>query len=192
MKLNDKQIAALEGKGFKRWTKGSMDRLYIDATEMGLELTYYKTGNVSSATWQGEQISNSQGRAYKYAKTYIDVTTGEVISTNDTLREAAEAILSEVERENAEEAVEVATAQEGTEKIDDVKSRVIDLAASYFANWRAAMAAHEADDERDYRCKYEGAQLTAALLGIEEREIEEHAWKKWGDEIGRVYAEENQ
>lgn len=192
MKLNEKQIAALEGKGFKRWTKGSMDRLYIDATEMGLELTYYKTGNVSGATWQGEQISNSQGRAYKYAKTYIDVATGEVVSTNDTLREAAEAILSEVERESAEEAEAVAPAQEAAAENDDVKNRVIDLAASYYAMWRAAMAAHEVDDERDYRCRFEGAQLTAALLGIEEREIVEHAWKKWGDEIGRAYADENQ
>lgn len=96
MKLNEKQIAALESKGFNRWTKGNMDRLYINATMLGLELDYYKTGNISSAYWKGERISNRQGGNYKYAKTYIDIATGKVISTIDTLREEAETLMNEV------------------------------------------------------------------------------------------------
>ena len=76
--------------------------------------------------------------------------------------------------------------------MEDVRIRMIDLAASYFASWRHAMAAMEVDDERDYRCRYEGAQRAAALLGIEEREIEDYAWAKWGDEIGKIYTENHQ
>lgn len=94
--LNEMQITALESKGFNRWTKGTMDRLYINACMLGLELSYYKTGNISSAYWQGEQISNRQGGAYKFAKTYIDITTGRVFSTIDTLKDAAESLKNEV------------------------------------------------------------------------------------------------
>lgn len=95
MKLNEMQIAALEAKGFNRWTKGTMDRLYINANMLGLELDYYKTGNISSAYWQGERISNRQGGAYKYAKTYINIETGNVHGSIDALREAAEALMQE-------------------------------------------------------------------------------------------------
>lgn len=77
------------------------------------------------------------------------------------------------------------------EKSNDVRNRVINLAASYFANWQHSMAIHEVDNERDYRCRYEGAQRAAAILGIEEEEIEEYAWAKWGDEIAKAHTENN-
>lgn len=104
MKLNEKNIAAIEAKGFKRWTKNGMDRLYINATEIGLELTYYKTGNISGAWFNGELLSNRQGYAYKAAKTYIDIETGTVHSDVEALQEAAQAALDEIM--NAEEAEE--------------------------------------------------------------------------------------
>lgn len=97
--LNEKMIAALEKKGFNRWTKGSMDRLYINATLLGLELEYYKTGNISSAYLNGERISNSRGYEYKAAKTYIDIATGKVFSTKDALKDAAQEILDAVVNE---------------------------------------------------------------------------------------------
>lgn len=70
---------------------------------------------------------------------------------------------------------------------NELRDRAIDLAASYFANWKAYEAALEYDDERNYRNRYEGAMQMAALLGIEEAEIEAYAWDKWGKEIGRLY-----
>lgn len=94
MKLNEMQITALEGKGFNRWTKGNMDRLYINADALGLEVERYNTGNVSSAYWQGERISNSRGSAMLYAKTYIDIATGKLVGTHDLLREAAEILMN--------------------------------------------------------------------------------------------------
>ena len=104
MKLNDKIIAALEKKGFNRWTKGNMDRLYINASMLGLELTYYKTGNVSGAWFNGEEISNTRGREYKEAKTYINIETGAVISSVSTLKDAAQELLEKTiaEVESAE------------------------------------------------------------------------------------------
>lgn len=94
--LNEKMIKALEEKGFNRWTKGNYDRLYVNATTLGLECSYYKTGNISSAYWCDERISNSQGYRLKAAKTYIDVKTGKLHSDHDWLREKANEILAEV------------------------------------------------------------------------------------------------
>ena len=93
--LNEKQISALEAKGFMRWTKGNMDRLYINAETLGLEVERYKTGNVSSAYYRGERISNSRGSAMAYAKTYIDVNTGILKSDNCTLEKDARDIYDE-------------------------------------------------------------------------------------------------
>ena len=99
MKLSNEIIKALEEKGFKRWTKegrnGIMDRLYINATKLGLELTYYKTGNISGAWFNGERLSNCQGRRWQAAKTWIDIETGEVHSDVDDLQDAAQELLDE-------------------------------------------------------------------------------------------------
>lgn len=51
------KIKALEDMGFKRWQKGNFDRLYINAGALGLVCDYYKTGNISDAHFNGEQIS---------------------------------------------------------------------------------------------------------------------------------------
>lgn len=76
--MTEKQIASYEAKGFNRWTKGNMDRLYINAKDLGLEVDYYKTGNVSSAKWCGESISNADGRRFLSSKVFVDVKTGEL------------------------------------------------------------------------------------------------------------------
>lgn len=90
--LNEQKIAELIEKGFNRWTKGNLDRLYINASQLGLVCTYYKTGNISGAEFNGETISNCQARRYKAAKTFIDVTTGNVHSDIPALKEAAYAL----------------------------------------------------------------------------------------------------
>lgn len=103
--MNEKMIEKLAAKGFNRWTKGKYDRMYVNAKDLGLACEYYKTGNVHSATFQGEGISNSEAYRMKAAKTYIDVETGEVVSDNRYLKEAAEEVLEAVKAEiEAEEA----------------------------------------------------------------------------------------
>lgn len=87
--LTEVQIKNLEEKGFSRWTKGDYDRLYINAGKLVLECGYYNTGNIRSASFDGESISNSRARRMKAAKTFVDVRTGRVYSDDDLLREAA-------------------------------------------------------------------------------------------------------
>lgn len=65
--FTDEEIKTLTDRGFNRWTKKLpngkvMDRLYIKPEYLGLELTRYKSGNISSAKFNGETISNSEAR----------------------------------------------------------------------------------------------------------------------------------
>ena len=92
--MTEQRIAELEAKGFKRWTKGTYDRLYINASVLGLVCDYYKTGNIHYATFNGEEVSNSEARRMKASKTFVDVKTGMVYSDNKYLKEAAEALLA--------------------------------------------------------------------------------------------------
>lgn len=68
--------------GGNRWTKGGRDRVYFNnATEIvGIETTYYKTGNLSSVKLNGEFISNSRGRSYLAALegAYVDLADNSV------------------------------------------------------------------------------------------------------------------
>ena len=90
MALTEERINELVKMGFTRWTKGNYDRLYINASTLGLDCTYYKTGNISGATFGDHSISNAEARRMKAAKTYIDVKTGKAYSDNYTLLKAAE------------------------------------------------------------------------------------------------------
>ena len=75
--MNTQKLIELGGK---EWIKGDMHRIYINMdlfyANSELQVTFYKTGNISSAKFQGEVISNS--KAYKLipAKLYFDVKTG--------------------------------------------------------------------------------------------------------------------
>ena len=69
------KIAELEQKGFRRWTRGSMDRMYINAANLGLVCTYHNTGSIKSACFAGYSISNSEAYRMKAAKTFVDVKT---------------------------------------------------------------------------------------------------------------------
>lgn len=89
MKLTEERINELIEKGFSRWTKGNYDRLYINAATLGLDCTYYKTGNISGATFGDHSISNAEARRMKAAKTFVDINTGKVHSDNLTLMRAA-------------------------------------------------------------------------------------------------------
>ena len=107
-KLNEKQIAKLEAKGFNRWTKGSFDRLYINCTDYGCEFEYYNSGNISYAYFNGERVSNAEGRRFKGTKVFIDVETGELSISTGTdyereIREAVEDIIAEALEDEADE-----------------------------------------------------------------------------------------
>ena len=87
--ITDTMVESLQAKGFRRWQKNGKDRLYIDATTLGLSYTRYSTGNISSAAFHGDSISNAEGRRMLAAKTYIDLVNGTIVSDNATLANAA-------------------------------------------------------------------------------------------------------
>lgn len=81
--MSEKDIAKLLEAGGKRWSKYGKDRIYIDVETLGLEVSYYNTGNVSNAAWQGEGISNADGRRLLGSKVYVDCADGSLHVSTD-------------------------------------------------------------------------------------------------------------
>ncbi len=79
--------------GGKEWTKNGMRRVYMNglATWFGLETSRYNTGNVASATLDGQEISNTQakriGDHLLDAKFYYDVNGKNFTATGLTQAE---------------------------------------------------------------------------------------------------------
>lgn len=129
--LTAETIAKFEAAGFRRWTKGRFDRLYINTKLLGLEVEYYNTGNVRNATWCGESISNSDGRRFLASKVFVDVKTGELSvkdctnlnyeyygmpSIEDRAREVVDAILAPEPEPEPEVEVKPETTDESTDE----------------------------------------------------------------------------
>ena len=98
--FTDDEIKTLTDRGFTRWTKKLpngkvIDRLYINPEYLGLELTRYKSGNISSAKFNGETISNSEARRIEGTKCYVDVATKEVVCDRDDLKQAAQEVVDD-------------------------------------------------------------------------------------------------
>lgn len=95
-------VRDLEARGGKLWEAYGKRRMYFDpATLLGLRVTRYGTGNISSATRHGEKISNAAAREMIDAKAYIDLATMQCVvrgTWGDELRDALETILREVSR----------------------------------------------------------------------------------------------
>lgn len=94
--MTEQVIEKMVGRGFKRWTKGNLDRLYINASQLGLVCSRYNTGNIKHAEFNGDSISNSHARRMYSAKTFVDCKTGKVHGDDDALCRVAEKILKEV------------------------------------------------------------------------------------------------
>lgn len=71
---NGLDIEALEKKGFNRWIKGDMDRLYFNIARSGhMEVDHYNTGNISHAAIDGEEISHRFAGQILSVKCFIDL-----------------------------------------------------------------------------------------------------------------------
>lgn len=70
------------------WIKGDMHRIYIDdlPRHYGLNAKYYNSGKIMSATFRGDEISNTQAREIEgrfiESKVWFDVKTGEFQQKN--------------------------------------------------------------------------------------------------------------
>lgn len=87
--------------GAKEWRTGTYHRFYFNdlADLYGLRCTYYKTGNISSASLDGSRISNCQASkiatALHIGKVWFDVNTGKL--ETKSLGDYAKEILREIE-----------------------------------------------------------------------------------------------
>lgn len=98
-KANEKTTTEkLEDLGVEAWECGQMKRYYINADKLnvvfGLDVDFYKSGNICSASLNGEGISNSKACKLLGQKIYFDAISGEwmqktsagVRALNDTLK----------------------------------------------------------------------------------------------------------
>lgn len=70
----EEKIERLSQK-YSRWTKNGYDRIYFNATQLGLECDRYHTGNLKWVTIDGQVISNCKGRKILNDKAYWDLNT---------------------------------------------------------------------------------------------------------------------
>lgn len=90
MTLSDFHLRKLNEYGFRRWTKDDMDRMYIDATDLGLTISFEKNGEIRWATFQGRDVGQRIARRMNDAKTFLDLHTMTVYSPfPDLARQAA-------------------------------------------------------------------------------------------------------
>ena len=71
----------IEKKGFKRWTKGDKDRLYIQAYELPFVKTNWKKNGKKTLSLFGEELSYTKSSQLNHAQFYIDVKTGEAVTS---------------------------------------------------------------------------------------------------------------
>lgn len=78
-------IEKMTEMGFKRWQKNGMDRLYVNASVLGLD--------ADAKTFQGKKISGGVARSMMNAKTYIDLVKNEIRSDSVMLAAAVAELL---------------------------------------------------------------------------------------------------
>lgn len=111
--INDQNIANLEAAGFRRWTRGRYDRLYINPKDLGADVEYYGTGNIAHMEWAEMMaydtdeyveypygygsLSNAEARRILGGKYYIDINTGRLhVDTSAKTRDAIRVLIEHV------------------------------------------------------------------------------------------------
>lgn len=86
--MDELKIEKLEKKGFRRWTKGNYDRLYIQGWQLEGITTNWKKNGKKTVSVDGVELSYTKSAIFgNYgSKNYIDVKTGEIfVSTEDSV-----------------------------------------------------------------------------------------------------------
>lgn len=95
--ITEKQIELLLKKGFTRWTKDDKDRLYIKGWKIEGVTTNWKKNGKKTISINGEELSYTKSAIFGAygASNYIDIKTGEVVtSTSD--RRIADFIVTQI------------------------------------------------------------------------------------------------
>jgi len=97
--MTNEKIKALENKGFKRWTKGDKDRLYIKAWNLPNVKTIWKKNGKKCVEINGEELSYTKSNEINYTAIYIDLADDSIhveSSFADVLTEGVEMLLNSV------------------------------------------------------------------------------------------------
>ncbi|MCY9806586.1 hypothetical protein OXT66_03350 [Lentilactobacillus senioris] len=87
-KLNEATIANIKEVGHE-WHFKNMNRMYLNLEDI-IDVEFYNSGNVNHAYLNnGEKISNSKANGLRFAKTYLDLDTGELVSDSAILFDEA-------------------------------------------------------------------------------------------------------
>ena len=165
-------IAKLEAAGFNRWTKNGMDRLYVNADVLGLEVKVAKSGNAAGeGAWCGSEVCKQDANDILHSKVWIDVATGELhvvtdfapyYSSDSTVEDAAIAYISSVlgttEEEEGEEETEEETTDTTETTANEEEKKTMTTAAQ-----RAANAKYDRANTRQISLKL-NRRTDAALL----------------------------
>jgi len=92
----EEKIKVLEAKGFKRWTKGNMDRMYANPAVLGVRFAYYTTGSIKECWLHDDKLSNCEGGRIKASKNYIDLADFTAHSNHKYMQEELERVLAEI------------------------------------------------------------------------------------------------
>ena len=76
--LSEANIQRMIDDGAKRWTKYEEDRLYLSHEALGLVVERYNTGNIFSAKWQGEHISNTYATELDAVNLWLNLKNGKI------------------------------------------------------------------------------------------------------------------
>lgn len=95
--MTNEMIQKLMVKGAKRWTKGNMDRLYINISTLD---EYYKANREKMEAIDIMRVPSFYGNRYERQnmKMFVDVKTGELVIQNNSaeqLRTVAEMWIAE-------------------------------------------------------------------------------------------------
>lgn len=123
--MTNEKIKALENKGFKRWTKGDKDRLYIKAWNLPNVKTIWKKNGKKCVEINGEELSYTKSSEVNYTSIYIDLADDSIhvdSSFADVLTEGVEMLLNSVSTTEETPAVkEDLTTEETTEVSNDIQ-----------------------------------------------------------------------
>ena len=102
--------------GGREWIgRNGQRRIYLDWPELaGLKISWYKSGSISSATINGEPISNRKAGMLLAAKVWFDVEAGELRHTIRQVAENARIDVADTLIENLTKAIRRAGARELT------------------------------------------------------------------------------
>lgn len=147
IKLTEASVQKVIDAGANHWVKGDFDRYYIDVKDL-VDYDFYKSGNVSYASIDGEKISNTKGTQLLCTKIFVE--NDELVSDSEELVELAMnhygleefSEVADTEDSTADKATDEVVEDESADSADTVKTLDSYLNKFELTRYRLAKLAH--------------------------------------------------